>query len=62
MLRTRSLGRHVPFLLVAALVAMLGVSAVGAQSDMAQVRIVHASPDAPAVDIWVDGEVESGVQ
>jgi hypothetical protein len=46
-----------PILLIAALVAMLGVSGVGAQSDMAQVRIVHASPDAPAVDIWVDGEV-----
>lgn len=28
-----------------------------AQSDMARVRVVHASPDAPAVDVWVDGSV-----
>lgn len=25
-------------------------------SDTAMVRVVHASPDAPAVDIWVDGQ------
>ena len=25
-------------------------------SDMAMVRVVHASPDAPAVDVWVDGQ------
>jgi hypothetical protein len=25
-------------------------------SDRAMVRVVHASPDAPAVDIWLDGE------
>lgn len=34
----------------------LGTSAL-AQSDMARVRVVHASPDAPAVDVWVDGSV-----
>ncbi|MGD8398687.1 MAG: DUF4397 domain-containing protein, partial [Anaerolineae bacterium] len=28
-----------------------------AQSDMARVRVVHASPDAPAVDVWVEGSV-----
>jgi hypothetical protein len=28
-----------------------------AQDDMARVRVVHASPDAPAVDVWVDGSV-----
>ncbi|MGC9334930.1 MAG: DUF4397 domain-containing protein [Anaerolineae bacterium] len=28
-----------------------------AQSDMARVRVVHASPDAPAVDVWVNGNV-----
>jgi hypothetical protein len=49
--------RKVPFMFLAALVALMGVSAVSAQSDMAMVRIVHASPDAPAVDIWVNGEV-----
>ncbi|MDQ2682675.1 MAG: DUF4397 domain-containing protein, partial [Chloroflexota bacterium] len=30
---------------------------VAAQSEDAQVRIIHASPDAPAVDIWVNGAV-----
>jgi hypothetical protein len=25
-------------------------------SDMAMIRVVHASPDAPAVDIWLDGQ------
>ena len=49
--------RKVPFMFLAALVALMGLSAVSAQSDMAMVRIVHASPDAPAVDIWVNGEV-----
>jgi LPXTG-motif cell wall-anchored protein len=28
-----------------------------AQSGMARVRVVHASPDAPAVDVWVNGSV-----
>lgn len=43
--------------LVGALVMALGISGVGAQSETAMVRIVHASPDAPAVDIWINGEV-----
>ena len=46
-----------PLLLVAALVAMLGVTAASAQSSMAQIRVIHASPDAPAVDVWVNGAV-----
>jgi hypothetical protein len=46
-----------PLLLVAALVAMLGVSGVSADSHEAKVRVVHASPDAPAVDVWVNGQV-----
>lgn len=44
-------------LLAGALVMALGVSGVVAQSDSAMVRIVHASPDAPAVDIWINGEI-----
>lgn len=53
------LGRRwaMPMILVAALVAMLGVSGVSADSHQAKVRVVHASPDAPAVDVWVNGEV-----
>jgi hypothetical protein len=40
--------------LVALLVPIAGTSA---QEGQARVRIVHASPDAPNVDIWVDGAV-----
>jgi hypothetical protein len=38
--------------------ALFGVAAVApasAQDDDARVRVVHASPDAPAVDVYVDG-------
>jgi hypothetical protein len=42
------------------LALVLGITAmtpsVSAQSADAQIRIIHASPDAPAVDIWVNGE------
>lgn len=34
----------------------LAVSAF-AQGSQARVRVVHASPDAPAVDVWVNGSV-----
>ena len=41
---------------MAALMCMFAsASAISAQSGMAKVRVVHASPDAPAVDVWVDG-------
>lgn len=43
--------------LVGALVMALGITGVAAQSESAMVRIVHASPDAPAVDIWINGDV-----
>jgi LPXTG-motif cell wall-anchored protein len=35
--------------------ALMVVPAVFAQSGTAKVRVVHASPDAPAVDVYVDG-------
>ena len=45
----------------ASLLATLGLVALFATpvaaQDEAFVRVVHASPDAPNVDIWVDGEV-----
>jgi hypothetical protein len=45
----------------ATLLATLGLLALVATpvaaQDEAFVRVVHASPDAPNVDIWVDGEV-----
>jgi hypothetical protein len=47
-------------LFAVALAAIVGIAgfgaAVSAQADEARVRITHASPDAPAVDIWVNGE------
>ncbi|MEX2314794.1 MAG: DUF4397 domain-containing protein, partial [Thermomicrobiales bacterium] len=42
------------FVVLAALVPLAGVSA---QGEQARIRIVHASPDAPNVDIWVNGAV-----
>ena len=41
------------------LLAGIAVSAKGvsAQDADANVRVIHASPDAPAVDIWVNGAV-----
>ena len=41
--------------MLGALLALALVPAVFAQSGTAKVRVVHASPDAPAVDVWVDG-------
>lgn len=46
------------FLLIFTMIfAMFGGSALADNHDKAKVRIVHASPDAPAVDITVDGNV-----
>jgi LPXTG-motif cell wall-anchored protein len=46
------------FVLSAVLVLSLALATSAlAQSDMARVRVVHASPDAPAVDVWVNGNV-----
>jgi LPXTG-motif cell wall-anchored protein len=46
------------FLVSAALVLSLAlVSNALADAHEARVRVVHASPDAPAVDVWVDGSV-----
>ncbi len=39
-----------------ALVAALAVPVAADEHDNAMVRVVHASPDAPNVDVWVDGE------
>ncbi len=51
---------------ILALMAVMPLSVVlgaSAQENMAMVRVVHASPDAPAVDVWVDGtQVLQGVE
>jgi len=55
------------FLTLAALVLCLGCSSsdpvsAGGAAGTAAVRVAHLSPDAPAVDVWVDGAVAlSGV-
>ncbi|MBB5179788.1 hypothetical protein HNQ44_001212 [Planomicrobium koreense] len=41
---------------LALLLAMTLVTGVSADSHTAKVRIVHASPDAPAVDVYVNGD------
>lgn len=41
--------------LAAAALLVAGLSF--AQAPSARVRVIHASPDAPAVDIYVDGAV-----
>lgn len=43
-------------LLTASIAAIaIFASAVSAQSSDAQLRVLHASPDAPAVDVYIDG-------
>jgi hypothetical protein len=42
------------FVMLAALIPLAGVSA---QGEQARIRVVHASPDAPNVDVWVNGAV-----
>lgn len=43
--------------LTAALMALALVPSVFAQTGTAKVRVIHASPDAPAVDVFVNGTV-----
>ncbi len=50
----RSIRRAATLLGTLALTAT--IAAPAAAADQAFVRVVHASPDAPNVDIWVDGE------
>jgi hypothetical protein len=41
--------------LVAAGAILLAVAAPAGAATSTQLRVLHASPDAPAVDVWVDG-------
>jgi LPXTG-motif cell wall-anchored protein len=49
--------RSIFAVVVAVLLALLAVLPTSAQSQNAMVRVVHASPDAPAVDVYVNGNV-----
>lgn len=49
------MSRRIMALVGTMLFAFAVVLPVGAQSNMAMVRVIHASPDAPAVDVFVDG-------
>jgi hypothetical protein len=52
----RSTSRLLGILAGTALVAAMAVPVAADEHDNAMVRVVHASPDAPNVDVWVDGE------
>lgn len=45
-----------PLMILATAVALLATTAVTFAADDARVRVVHASPDAPAVDVLVNGQ------
>ncbi|MGD8735495.1 MAG: DUF4397 domain-containing protein, partial [Anaerolineae bacterium] len=45
------------FIVSAVLVLSLVMATAAMAQDMSRVRVVHASPDAPAVDVWVNGAV-----
>lgn len=60
--KSNEMRRTIRHVLSAALIALLvsagfigAISSVMAQDGSANVRVVHASPDAPAVDVFVDG-------
>jgi len=52
--RTGKMKRLMSVVMVLGLVAVMATSAFAAEGK-ARVRVVHASPDAPAVDVWVNG-------
>jgi len=48
--------RRLPYLVGALLLALGLMLPAAAQGGNARVRVIHASPDAPAVDVFVDGQ------
>jgi hypothetical protein len=52
----RTTSRAFGILAGTALVAALAMPVAADSHDNAMLRVVHASPDAPNVDVWVDGE------
>ena len=43
--------------MILGIMLVLSIVAVSAQMSDSRIRVLHASPDAPPVDIWVDGNV-----
>ena len=48
--------RRLPYLVGVLLLALGLMLPAAAQGGNARVRVIHASPDAPAVDVFVDGQ------
>lgn len=48
-------------LAASAIVAALIAGPAAAANGDARVRVLHASPDAPAVDVWLDGAIVDGL-
>lgn len=42
-------------------VLVLGASSTVVAADESRIRVLHASPDAPAVDVYLDGEIVAGL-
>lgn len=55
--RSVTIRRLATAIFVLALAALVPAAGVSAQTEQARIRVVHASPDAPNVDIWVNGSV-----
>jgi hypothetical protein len=55
--RWSTIQRMLPIAVFVMLAALIPLAGVSAQGEQARIRIVHASPDAPNVDIWVNGSV-----
>jgi hypothetical protein len=55
--RWSTVQRLLPITVFVMLAALVPIVAASAQGEQARIRIVHASPDAPNVDIWVNGSV-----
>jgi hypothetical protein len=55
--RWSTVQRLLPITVFVMLAALVPAVAASAQGEQARIRVVHASPDAPNVDIWVNGSV-----
>ncbi len=55
--RWSTMQRMLPIAVFVMLAALIPLAGVSAQGEQARIRVVHASPDAPNVDVWVNGAV-----